>query len=175
MELQGVWMYNFIDMYTEGFEWGAAPFPYPADRPDLKNVTVAEEDVIVIPRGAKHPKEAFEFLKFVNSQEGMELLCMGQRKHTPLAKVSEHFLKTHPNPFIKVFIDLAFSRNAISTPRMSIWNEYADELANSFDQIWLCKQTSKEALETVQERVQRKLDREVRQFVRRGMRYSGDD
>jgi len=174
MELQGVWMYNFIDMYTDGFEWGAAPFPHPADRPDLKNVTIAEEDVIVIPRGAKHPREAFEFMKFVNSQEGMELLCLGQRKHTPLAQVSGEFLRKHPNPYIKVFIDLAFSPNAISTPRMSIWNEYADELANAFDQIWLCQATPEEALRRVQERMQRKLDREIRRFARRGMSYAGD-
>ncbi|HRR83081.1 MAG TPA: extracellular solute-binding protein, partial [Planctomycetota bacterium] len=27
MEIQGVWMHNFIDMYAPGMEWGAAAFP----------------------------------------------------------------------------------------------------------------------------------------------------
>ena len=27
MELQGVWMYNFINKYNPQLEWGAAPFP----------------------------------------------------------------------------------------------------------------------------------------------------
>jgi ABC-type glycerol-3-phosphate transport system substrate-binding protein len=30
MELQGVWMHNFIDKYAPNLEWGAAPFPHPA-------------------------------------------------------------------------------------------------------------------------------------------------
>src|SRR5262249_46689338 len=72
--LQGVWMYNFIDNYNPSLEWGAAPFPYPADRPDLANSTPVGLDVLAIPRGAKHVVQAWEFAKFVQSQEGMELL-----------------------------------------------------------------------------------------------------
>lgn len=162
MEIQGVWMYNFISKYAPKLEWGAAPFPPPANRPDLANVTVAEADVLVIPTGAKHPDEAFEFLKFVNSQPGMELLCMGQRKHTPLRQVSQQFLRNHPNPYIGVFMDLAKSRNAICTPRLSLWNEYADEMATAFDNIWLQRATPRQALDLVQQRIQKKWDRELR-------------
>ncbi|HIE50395.1 MAG TPA: ABC transporter substrate-binding protein [Armatimonadetes bacterium] len=162
MELQGVWMHNFIDKYAPHLDWGAAPFPHPADRPDLYGVTNVEEDILVIPRGAKHPDEAFEFIKFVNSQEGMELLCMGQRKHTPLSRVSREFLESHPNPYIEVFISLAKSPNAFSTPKIGIWTEYRDELAAAFDDIWLLRKTPEEALRQVQERMQRKLERELR-------------
>src|SRR2546421_7945248 len=89
MENQGVWMANFIDKFAPEMDrpvriWAAAPFPHPADRPDLANATIADEDVLVIPRGCRHPDEAFEFIKFVESQKGMELLCLGQRKHSPL-------------------------------------------------------------------------------------------
>ncbi len=168
MELQGVWMYNFISKYAPGLQWGAAPFPHPADRPDLANVTIVEEDVLVIPRGARRPREAFEFIKFVNSQAGMELLNMGQRKHTPLRAVSSKFLAEHENPYIRVFIELARSPNAVSTPKMSVWDEYRDELTNAFDEIWLCRATPREALEAVQTRMQEKLDREMRRERRLG-------
>jgi ABC-type glycerol-3-phosphate transport system substrate-binding protein len=86
MVLQGVWMANFISQYAPELEWGAAPFP--AAVPGMENVTIAECDSICIPSGARHPEQAFEFLRFLCSQEGLEMLNLGQRKFTPLAKVS---------------------------------------------------------------------------------------
>ncbi len=168
MELQGVWMHNFISMYAPGLDWAAAPFPYPADRPDLAESTFVDEDVLVIPRGAKHPREAFEFIAFVQSQEGMELLCMGQRKHTPLVKVSDRFWKTHPNPYVKLFARLAYSPNAIAPPKLPLWPEYGAELNNAFDEVVLLKKTPQQALDAVQARMQPKLDQYVRLSRLRG-------
>jgi len=158
MEIQGVWMHNFIAMYAPKLDWAAAPFPYPADRPDLANHTFVDEDVLVIPRGARHPREAFEFVAYVQSQEGMELLCMGQRKHTPLIKVSDRFWKTHPNPYVKLFARLANSSTAIAPPKLPLWPEYGAELNNAYDQVALLKMSPKQALDAVQKRMQPKLD-----------------
>lgn len=171
MELQGVWMHNFIDKYAHGMEWGAAPFPYPADRPDLKGSTPVECDVLVIPRGAKHPAEAFEFIRYVNTQEGSELLNQGQRKFTPLMDVSDLFLQRHENPYIEVFINLAKSPNAFIPPQMPLWQEYQSDLATAYDQIWLCQKTPEEALKAVEDRMQRKLNRDLRRYERMGMEY----
>ncbi|MBM3472334.1 MAG: ABC transporter substrate-binding protein [Armatimonadetes bacterium] len=171
MELQGVWMHNFVAELAPGMEWGAAPFPYPADRPDLANSSPVEEDVLVIPRGAKHPDEAFDFIAFVNSRRGSELLNMGQRKFTPLLDVSQPFLRDHPNPYIKVFIDLAKSKNAFVPPQMPLWQEYQAEMQTAFDQIWLAEKAPKDALRDVQTRMQAKLDRDLKRYERMGMPY----
>ncbi len=168
MELQGVWMYNFINQFAPKLEWAAVPFPHPADRPDLANSTFVDEDVLVIPRGAKHPEEAFEFIKYVQSQEGMELLCMGQRKHTPLVKVSESFWKNHPNPYIKLFDELPRGKNAFGPPQLGIWPEYQTELNNAFDEVALLQKTPKEALDEVQARMQPKLDEYLERLRLRG-------
>ncbi|NUQ70228.1 MAG: ABC transporter substrate-binding protein [Chthonomonadales bacterium] len=158
MELQGVWMHNFISMYAPKLQWAAAPFPHPADRPDLARQTFVDLDILVIPRGAAHPREAFEFIAYVQSQEGMELLCMGQRKHSPLINVSERFWRTHPNPYVRLFSDLARGPNAISPPKLPLWPEYGSELSNAFDEIALLKKTPAQALDAVQARMQPKLD-----------------
>ncbi|MBW3623139.1 MAG: ABC transporter substrate-binding protein [Armatimonadetes bacterium] len=158
MVLQGVWMYNFIDMYAPKLDWRAVPFPHPADRPDLANSTYVDEDVLVIPRGAKHPEEAFQFIRFVQSQKGMEMLCMGQRKHTPLVEVSEEFRKNHPNPYIELFAELPKGKNNYAPPQLGIWPEYRAELTNAFDEIALLKKTPKEALDAVQARMQPIMD-----------------
>lgn len=171
MELQGVWMHNFIANYAPHLEWGAAPFPHPSDRPDLKASAPVECDVLMIPHGADHPAEAFEFIAFVASQTGSELLAAGHRIFTPLIDVSEAFLRRHPNPYIEVFIDLARSRNAFTEPQLPLWQQYAAELGTAFDQVWLAERTPLEALQAVEDRMQRQLDRDLRRYERMGMQY----
>ena len=168
MELQGVWMYNFIAKFNPKLNWSVAPFPYPVGRKDLVEPTVADEDVLCIPRGAKHPKEAFEFIKFVESQKGMELLCLGQKKLSPLREVSAGFYEHHPNPYIKLFTRLAYSKNAYSTPKLGIWNEYKDELSAAFDSLMLMKKTPQEAMDDLAARMQPKLDDYLESLKQRG-------
>jgi multiple sugar transport system substrate-binding protein len=159
-------MHNFIDKYAPRPNWGAAPFPHPADRPDLASCTNTEADILVIPNGAAHPDEAFKFIRYVNSQEGMELLCMGQRKHSPLTHVSPEFWVHHPNPYIRVFSDLARGRNTFATPKVGVWLEYRDELSVAFDKIWLGEETPAAALGQVQARMQPRFERELRRQQR---------
>jgi len=159
MVIQGVWMYNFIKNYApKDFEWGVAPFPS-VDPVKLKDVTIVEEDILVIPVGSKHPHEAFEFMKYVNSQKPMEKLCMGQRKFTPLKKVSPEFLKTHPNPYIKIFIDLAKSPNAKTLPSVTTWTQLKSDLIWAVGEVMRVMTTPQDALMYVQKHQQKALDR----------------
>jgi len=163
MVIQGVWMYNFIEKYAPNLEWAAAPFPsrYPEKYP---NTTLAECDCLVIPKGARHAKEAFEFIKYVNTQGPMEKLNLGQRKFSPLKKVSPDFVKKHPNPYINVFMELARSPNVYMVPPLSIWNEYAEEMNVACDQIYNLLADPPTALGDVRERVQWKYDRALRRW-----------
>ncbi len=158
--IQGVWMYNFITKHNPEMKWAAVPFPHPAYRPDKANTTVIDLDVLVIPRGAKHPKEAFEFIKFVQSQKGMELLCLGQKKHSPLIKVSDEFIQAHPNPYVMLFAQQALSVNAASPPKTPIWPQWGDEIKTALEKINTDPNLSvKEALLAVEQKMQIQLDR----------------
>ncbi len=167
MELQGVWMYNFVRKFADGMPWGAAPFPGPADRPDLKGVSNAESDVIVIPTGSKHPAEAMEFIKYVSSQEAMEALCLGQRKFSPLKQVSDKFYADHPHPYIRLFAEIGAGPNVYAAPKTGVWNEYTREIGNAVDAIQNLRLPPKEALLQVQERLQISADREQAIAARR--------
>ena len=152
MELQGVWMFNFIDKYNPKLEWGVAPFPAVEG---LENVTLADCDDLVIPTDAPHPREAFEFISFVQQQENMELLCMEQRKFSPLKKVSEDFWIKHPHPYIKLFYELAESPNAKTQPMIPMFQQMREEMNSAFSEVWLLKKTPEQALERVQNRIHR--------------------
>lgn len=160
MVLQGVWMANFIHNNNPSMDWDAAPFPLPADRaarPELANATPVGLDVLVIPTGAKHPDAAWEFIKYVQTQEGMELLCNGQWKHSPLSSVSPDFVRNHKNKRIKLFYDLAHSPNTFAVPHVGIWREWGDEMKTAFEQIWTNGEDPESALRYVDERIQPKL------------------
>ena len=91
--------------------------------------------MLVIPRGAKHPREAWEFVKYLSSPNlaaqnldqisGVERLCYLQMKASPLTQWSPFFASHHPNPDIEIFRRLAGSPHAVSMPpTMGIWEEY---------------------------------------------------
>jgi len=111
MEQQGPWMANYIHHLRPQMDhdWAAAPFPSAVAQQD---VTFCPFDALMIPKGAKHKREAFEFIAYVNRQDVMEKLCKLHCKNSPLARVSDDFLHHHPNPYIGVFEELARSPNA---------------------------------------------------------------
>jgi multiple sugar transport system substrate-binding protein len=168
MILQGVWMWNFIDMYSPGMQWGAAPFPVPADRPELYGMSMAEADVLVIPKDSKHPAEAWEFIKFVETQEGMELICLAQRKFSSLARTTDGFWTKHPNQFIKMFANLPNSPHVFATPKTGVWLEYSREVGFAVDSIQNLSNTPKAALDQAAARGQQALDRNQAIAARRG-------
>lgn len=94
----------------------------------------------------------------------MEKLCLGQRKFSPLATVSEDFLRKHPNPHINLSVELARSPNALYVPRIPIYNEYIEEMNVACDRIFNLLATPEEALQDVQRRVQWKFDRVLRRW-----------
>ncbi|HMB95318.1 MAG TPA: extracellular solute-binding protein, partial [Tepidisphaeraceae bacterium] len=178
MEQQGPWMANYIEKLNpklnrwkmskeqekklpreqrkDNYQWGVAPFP--AGVPGLDNVSLADADILVIPRGAAHKKEAFEFIAFYERQDVMEKLCSMHCKNSPLAKVSEDFLENHPNPYIDVLEMLARSPNARGVPQIPIWTEIYSELVVTGERVYMLKQTPEQALKDSQDRLQGKLD-----------------
>ena len=60
--------------------------PFPSAVPGLEDVTFADFDALVIPQGARHKQEAFEFIAYVNRQDVMEKLCKLHCKNSPLAR-----------------------------------------------------------------------------------------
>jgi ABC-type glycerol-3-phosphate transport system substrate-binding protein len=161
MVLQGVWLNNFIRQYAPGLEYGVAGWP--ATPTGSADFTIADADVITIPRGAKHANEAWEFLKYVSSSnpkaqrkeelKGMELLCYLQEKNSPLLEWSPFFEQHHPHPYIDVFRKLGSSAHAFTNPKIGVWQEYRRELSNVFDQVRLLQKQPAEALDYAQGRM----------------------
>jgi len=153
-ELNGVWKAQYINVYKAGVKWFAVPFPYPKDHPELAGHSDMSQDVLTIPRGSKHVKAAFEFLKYVQSQPVMEALCIGHGKNSPLQNVSEHFFKVHPNPYIRLFDEMARSPKAFAPPKVGIWPQLSNEMTVAFQEVDGGLKSPKQALDDAQARVE---------------------
>jgi multiple sugar transport system substrate-binding protein len=158
MEQQGTFFASFIQKQKPSMagQWAAAPFP--SFDPKLKDVTYCNCDVLVIPRGAKHKPEAFEFIAFVNGRGEMEKLANSHCKISPLAQVSEPFLLHHTNPFIRVFDSLAASPNAHAAEPVPILPEVNDEMNNFVQRLALLQVTPEQGLKEMQDSLQHKLN-----------------
>jgi len=166
MEMDGVWVYNYIKNYAPaGFEWGVAPFPS-SDPVRLKDVAIVDLDALVIPAVAKHPAEAFAFIRYVNSRKPMEKLCLGQRKFSPLLACSPDFLRNHPNPWIGEFLALAKSPNACYAPPLATYTQFANDMSDAVNRIWTGKSSARAALDEVQLRQQAVFDRSLERWRR---------
>jgi multiple sugar transport system substrate-binding protein len=194
MEQQGPWMANYIEHLRpdlqrlrwprdveltkpmldrrQNYSWAFTPFP--SSVPGLDGVTYATFDSLVIPRGAKHKREAFEFIAYVNRQDVMERLNTLHCKNSPLAKVSRAFLDRHPNPYIQVFEDLANSPNARGVPQIPIWPEIFDELTSVGQAMSVGRVNAEDALAEAQKRLQASLDKYLeKQRQRRQLAAAG--
>ena len=157
IEINGVWEGNFIQKFAPKIQWGVAPMP----SKDGKLTTIVDCDCILIPKGSKHPKEAFEFINWLMQPENIEELCILQGKFSPLIYSDrEDFIKNHSHPNIKVFIDLARSSNAQFFPQVPFYEMYRRELKRGFEATMKLDKTPKEALEEVQGKMGRELERQ---------------
>jgi multiple sugar transport system substrate-binding protein len=164
MVMQGPWYPNFIEKYAPDLEWGVVPFPALPGVADGAPMTLIISDMLVIPRGAKHPREAFEFLRYTQVQKVAEKLASLQRKFTALREVSPGFIKNNPNPAIGFFSELSRSPNARTVPRISMWRDYEIEMSVAAVNVRFLLKTPEQALAEVQKRVQWRFDRVLRRW-----------
>ncbi|HEY1685188.1 MAG TPA: extracellular solute-binding protein [Tepidisphaeraceae bacterium] len=177
MEQQGPWMASYIQNLKPSmseilvpkseeyklpdrranYAWAVAPFPSAV--PGEDDISYNSFDVLVIPANAPHPREAFEFLAYVNRQDVAEKLCTLQSKNCQLAHVSAAFLKNHPNPYIDVYQKLAASPHARAVPSVPIWPEVFKELTDTAQNITLSGADVTTALAAAQQRMQERYDR----------------
>ncbi|MEZ5278571.1 MAG: ABC transporter substrate-binding protein [Opitutaceae bacterium] len=169
MVFQGVWFDNYMSQFAPGLDYGVAPWPEAGGGAPGAPFAVADADMLVIPRGTRHPREAWEFVKYVNSENpaaeskdelgGMELLCLLQAKNSPLRLWSPYFLRAHPHPYIEVFRELAQSPRVTHIPLVGVWQEYFREIQTVFDRIRLLDVEPAAGLAYAHARIARSWDR----------------
>lgn len=158
MIVQGTWLANFIRALRPDLDYACAPVPVVDHLFDPKRPTgLLEADVLVIPRGCRHPEEAYQFLLFTQRQEIQEQLATAHCKPSPFIELSPGFIESHPNRGIRIHNAIAKSQNVQILPRTRCWKEYDDLINSAFDAVWSGADPQTE-LASVQTHVQQLID-----------------
>ncbi len=168
MILQGPWLANMIKLYKPDLDYGVAPFPvaealYQADSP----IGLIDTDVLVIPKGVRHPRASMEFLAYTQRQDVVEFLSTVHCKGSPLAQSSEQFRREHPNRGIEVFETIGKSPRSYRVPPTPVWLAIRDQMDFVVDEVWNQRTTPTQALARAQARAQGDVTRDADQRRRR--------
>jgi ABC-type glycerol-3-phosphate transport system substrate-binding protein len=177
MTFYGVWFYGYLRRFAPGLDYGCAPWPEAV--PGVRDYTYVESDVLVVPRGCRHPDAAWEFLRYLctaNLQahseaelRGVERLGWLQRRPSTLREWSPFLSSEHPNPYIDVFRNLSASPNAARLIPTGIGREYLGECIAMFERVRNLHQTPEEALGSVQQRLEESWRTHQRSLRRHGL------
>jgi multiple sugar transport system substrate-binding protein len=133
MEIQGTWMPMFIQRHAPKMDYSVSAFPTATGMAGPR--TMLDTDILVIPAGCKHPKEAWEFILWVQ-EKGAAMLAKGQGKALAVRKVPADFYDNHQNKRAAEFQDLAASPQAFIVPQVAGRREVIDEMNTVFEHIW---------------------------------------
>lgn len=166
---QGPWLANVIQTFKPDLDYGVAPFPtsaaaYREDEP----VGLIDSDILVIPRGVKHPEASMEFIAYTQRPEVVEYLSTAHFKNSPLAESSREFIEKHPNRGVRVHNAIAASPRGFVCPRTRVWPQLKDEFDASMQRMWGLTTPAKQELAAIQARAQGFLDQAEEQRRRRG-------
>ena len=153
---QGTFFANIIRHQKPSLVGNWVAMPFPGVTENERGSTNCTADILAIPKGAKHPNEAFEFIAWLHEQKNMEKLCMDHCKLSPLAKVSENYLKHNTNPYIQVFEDLANGKNAVQTPSIETLPDAATDMGVFVADVGTLRATAQDGLKELQTRMSKK-------------------
>lgn len=161
MIAQGPWLANFINRYAPDVDYAASPLPVHAPLLDPRHpLGMVEADVLVIPREARNPDAAFEFVRYTQRPDVHERLATEHTKSSAMRTCSEGFLARHPNRSVLVHDGIARSDRACILPQTPVWKSYAHLTEGVFDAAWKGDDVT-DLCTSVHARVQGMLDREA--------------
>lgn len=180
MVLQGPWLANIIKEFAPDLDYAVVPCPVSraaagrdvsggAAGAASQGVSLVDTDVLAIPRGAKNPQAAMEFIAFTQRPDITERLALAHGKICPLVKVSEAFIKQHPNRGLAVHNALADSPRAFVVPKTRAWPEVKNDFDSLVQKLWRLQVRAEDELPALQERATAYLERiEAQEARRRG-------
>ncbi|GGD94358.1 ABC transporter substrate-binding protein [Paenibacillus nasutitermitis] len=154
------WEYNFMPERSDDGPIGVAPFPYPADQPELKGSGMVSPRAAFIPAKAKHPEEAWEFMKYLMSTDTQVQYSLdGHVIPTITAALDDKRLLVEENKTMWSFYETAKSENLNGFPNSPYINEYLQALSEETEKALKGTLSPQEAMDNVAKKIQAVADK----------------
>ncbi|MFT4416475.1 ABC transporter substrate-binding protein [Fredinandcohnia humi] len=150
------WEYNFVDKRGEDGPIGIAPFPYPADKPELKGSGMVGPRAVFIPAKAEHKEEAWEFMKYLMSKDSqIEFAIDAGVIPTVIEALDDpKLIENEKMETMLPFFEAAKSENLQGFPNSVYINEYLQFLTEETEKALKGSISAQEAMDNVAEKVQ---------------------
>lgn len=160
MVVEGEWQPAFIPQYApKAFSWGAAPFPGVKDTPQLYGQTVTSATMFTIPKGSKHQKEAWEFIKWMEQPANAGAFDAAISNVPPFKSLgrSKDYVK---DPRFGVFMQLLDNPHLHLWPQIPVANVYMSKLGTAEEHVTVAgDKTPKQVLDELAKEIQAELNK----------------
>ncbi|TNJ61944.1 ABC transporter substrate-binding protein [Paenibacillus hemerocallicola] len=135
-----------------GFRYGIAPMPYDAETPGKKGSAVVNASTLYIPKGAKHPDEAWEFLNWFMKPQNMAKFdaAIGNLPTTPKA-MDEAVFKDVPG--FKEFFEASKHANVVTFPSIPFTEQYQQAIVQATSEVFGGKSSPEVASKTIADKM----------------------
>jgi len=156
---------NLFRKYGPDLDYAAAPFPYP-ERMGSDHSAWMGGWCIGVPRGSRHPREAFLFMKWLCTNEKAGRSMIATTGTFPAYVASPAFALVEGNPKLEAFYDI-LRNTRHQRPVMPAQAYFMGQLDRAVSDVLNELKTPEDALMFAQEQTQKELDRVMAKVRRR--------
>jgi multiple sugar transport system substrate-binding protein len=134
MLFSGEWTGTFAKKFAPNLNYGIAPYPYDENHPDRKGAGTVDTSTFYIPKGAKHPDQAWEFINWFMQPENIAEFDAGIGNLTPVLKAIDSPLFKDVAG-LKEFLEASKNPNLVSFPASPYMSQYMNEIGVAFNDV----------------------------------------
>ncbi|MEV4573527.1 ABC transporter substrate-binding protein [Nonomuraea jabiensis] len=135
MVLDGEWRNAMIANEAKDLDYGTAPLPVADDRPDLYGSGFTAGTVIGVPKGAKHPQQAWELVKHLTTDTASLVTLSNALRNVPTTKASMESPDLAKDANFTTFLNI-FAHPKTSTIPASVNSVFNQEVMSTFMTKW---------------------------------------
>ena len=156
MDLDGDWACNLLPAYNKKLHWQPVAPPYADGHPEWQNSTWIDGGANIIPTGARHPKEAYQLINFMNTTRVNVIFNKAVGGRSPLKSGDAQQMR-QGNSCIKLFTALEQGDRTFPLPQLATGTDLETGLATAEDAVLRGKDTAAHALGQLNQKLQSEL------------------
>ena len=146
--LDGSWLPTMMKNFNSTVDYGITLIPGTEANPDLRGTSRYETDSVAVPAMAKNKDGAWDFTKWLCSQEGAKIIDLGTG-NLPAVKALYDDADIKAVPGFAEFIDALKLEKGIQYPAMADYDEYISMINAALDTVYSGAKTPEEALKAL--------------------------
>jgi len=148
--LDGSWLPTMMKNFNSTVNYGITLIPGTAANPELRGTSRYETDSVAVPLMSKNKEGAWDFTKWLCSEEGAKIIDLGTG-NLPAVKALYNDPEIIAVPGFAEFIDALKQEKGIQYPEMTDYDEYISMINATLDTVYAGSQTPEEALKSLAE------------------------